>query len=132
MGDFNFDLLNYATDNNTFEFLNTIVESGFLPLIHQPTRITEATGTLIDHIFSNNFEHETLSGNLLIKISDHLPQFAMVKRSVDINKTTKYYKHDHKNVKGDLFLADFSIQNWSKLEIRTLILVKSLMISNGE
>ena len=97
MGDFNFDLLNYATDNNTFDFLNTIVESGFLPLIHQPTRIIETTGTLIDNIFSNNFEHETLSGNLLIKISDHLPQFAVVKRSVDISKATKYHKHDYKN-----------------------------------
>ena len=71
-------------------FLNTTVESGFLPLIHQPTRITETTGTLIDNIFSNNFEHETLIGNLLIKISDHLPQFAVVKRSVDISKATKY------------------------------------------
>ena len=84
MGDFNFDFHNYATDNNTFDYLNTIVESGFLPLIHQPARITE---TLIDNIFLNNFEHETLSGNLLIKISDHLPQFSMVKKSVDINKT---------------------------------------------
>ena len=54
-GDFNFDLLNYATDNNTFDFLNTIVESGFLPLIHQSTRITETTGTFIDNIFSNIF-----------------------------------------------------------------------------
>ena len=87
MGDFNFDLLNYATDNNTFDILNTIVESGLLPLIHQPARITETTGTRIDNIFSNNFEHETLSGNLLIKISDHLPQFSMIKRSADIDKT---------------------------------------------
>ena len=87
-----------------------------MPHIHQPTHITKATGTLIDYIFSNNFEHETLSGNLLIKISDHLPQFAIVKRSVDISKATKYYKDDHKNFKEDLFLADFSIQNWSNLE----------------
>ena len=110
MGDFNFDLLNYAADNNTFDFLNTIVESGFLPLIHQPTRITETTGTLIDNIFSNNFEHETLSGNLLIKISDHLSQFAVVKRSVDISKAAKYM------IIKTLFLADFTIQNWSNLE----------------
>ena len=53
-----------------------------MPLIHQSTRITETTGTLIDNIFSNNFEHETLSLNLLIKISDHLPQFAVVKRGL--------------------------------------------------
>ena len=116
MGDFNFDLFNYATDNNTFDFLNTIVQSGVLPLIHQLTHITETTGTLTDDIFSNNFEHETLSGNLLTKISDHLPQFAVVKRSVDISTATKYYKHDYKNFKEDLFLADFTIQIWSNLE----------------
>ena len=116
MGDFNFDLLSYATDNNTFDFLNTTVESGFLPLIYQLTRITETAGTLIDNIFSNNFEHETLNGNLLKKISDHLSQFAVVKRSVDISKATNYYKHDYKNFKEDLFLADFSIQDWSNLE----------------
>ena len=103
MGDFIFDLLNYATDNNTFDFLNTIVESGFLPLIHQPTRIPETRGTFIDNIFSNNFEHETLSGNLVIKISDHLPQFAVVKRSIDISKATKYYKHDYKTLKKICF-----------------------------
>ena len=110
MGDFNFDLLNYATDNNTFDFLNTIVESGFLSLIHQPVRITE---TFIDNIFSNNFEHETLIGNLLIKISDYLPQFSKRLRGL---LTLIKHKHDYKNFKEDVFLADFSIQNWSNLE----------------
>ena len=79
MDDFKFDLLNYATDNNTIDFLNTIVESGFLPLIHQPKHITETTRTLINNIFSNIFEHETVSGNLLnIKISDHLPNHSLL------------------------------------------------------
>ena len=68
MGDFNFDLLNYANDIDTFKFLNSFVENGLLPLIHQPTRITESSGTVIDNIFCNNFDHETISGNLLIKI----------------------------------------------------------------
>ena len=40
----------------------------------------------------------------------------MVKRTVDINKITNYYKHEYKNFKEDLFLADFSIQNWLNLE----------------
>ena len=42
MEDFNFDLLNYA--NDTFKFLNSFVENGLLPLIHQPTRATESPG----------------------------------------------------------------------------------------
>ena len=61
-----------------FKFLNSFVESGLLALIHQLTRITESSGTVIDNIFCNNFDHETISGNLLTKISDHLPQFAIV------------------------------------------------------
>ena len=55
IGDFNFDLLNYANDNDTFKFLNSFVENGLLPLIHQPTRITESSGTVTDNIFCDNF-----------------------------------------------------------------------------
>ena len=81
MGDFNFDLLNYETDTATAGFVNSIVQFGFLPLIHQPTRITGRSATIIDNIFANNFEHESISGNLLLKISDHLPQFSTIKKS---------------------------------------------------
>ena len=48
MGDINFDLLNYETD--TAGFVNSIVQFGFLPLIHQPTRITGRSATIIDNI----------------------------------------------------------------------------------
>ena len=116
MGDFNFDLLNYANDNDTFKFLNSFVENGLLPLIYQPTRITESTGIVIDNIFCNNFDHETISGNLLIKISDHLPQFAIVKKPAKCYQAAKFYKHDYKNFDKDLFMDDFSIQNWINLE----------------
>ena len=79
MGDFNFDLLNYETGTGSAGFVNSIVQFGFLPLIHQPTRITGRSATIIDNIFANNFEHESMSGNLLLKISDHLPQFSTIK-----------------------------------------------------
>ena len=86
MGDFNFDLLNYANDNDIFKFLNSFVENGLLPLIHQPTRITESTGTVTDNIFCNNFDHETISGNLPMKILDHLPHIAIVKNQLNVIK----------------------------------------------
>ena len=79
MGDFNFDLLNYETGTGSAGFVNSIVQFGFLPLIHQPTRITGRSATIIDNIFANNFEHESMSGNLLLKISDHLSQFSTIK-----------------------------------------------------
>ena len=79
MGDFNFDLLNYETDTGTAGFLNSFVQFGFLPLIHQPTKITDRSATIIDNIFANNFEHESISGNLVLKISDLYHNFPSLK-----------------------------------------------------
>ena len=44
-----------------------------LPYILQPTRITERSATLIDNIFANTYAMNAISGNLVPKISDHLP-----------------------------------------------------------
>ena len=110
MGDFNFDLLNYETDTGTAGFVNSIVQFGFLPLIHQPTRITGRSATIIDNIFANNFEHESISGNLLLKISDHPPQFPTIKKFHLDHKALNNYKHDCHKFGEDLFRDNFQIQ----------------------
>ena len=94
MGDFNFDLLNYETDTGTAGFLNSIVQFGFLSLIHQPTRITDRSATIIDNIFANSFEHESISGNLFLEISDHLPQFSIIKKFHLDHEAFNNYKHN--------------------------------------
>ncbi|MEM6812724.1 MAG: hypothetical protein AAF549_09695, partial [Pseudomonadota bacterium] len=38
------------------------------------TRITEASQTLIDNIFTTSIDRKCVSGNILHSISDHLPQ----------------------------------------------------------
>ena len=53
-GDFNTDLLNY-NHTATQLFLDTFMSFSFRPLINMSTRITESTSTLIDNIFTNNF-----------------------------------------------------------------------------
>ena len=123
MGNFNFDLLQYEfdllqydTDNNSYDFLNSIVENGMLPFIHQPTRIIDSSATLIDNIFSNNIEDESISGNLFIKLSDHLPQFVIINRTEDRHKQANFYKHDYQKFDKESFQDDFSLQNWANLE----------------
>ena len=49
----------------------------FLPLILQPTSVTEKSKTLINNIFFNSFEFTTISGNITHSISDHLIQFVI-------------------------------------------------------
>ena len=116
MEDFNFDLLNYETDTGTADILNSIVRFGFLPFIHQPTRITDRSATIIDNIFANNFEHESISSNLFLKISDHLPQFSIIKKFHLDLKAFNNYKYDYHKFDEVLFKDDFQIQDWSNLE----------------
>ena len=51
MGDFNIDLLNYESHHLTEEYINTMNSLSFQPMITKPTRITDHSATLIDHIF---------------------------------------------------------------------------------
>ena len=43
-----------------------------------PTRLTDATATLIDNIWTNNLEKRVVSGLVTVRISDHLPIYSLV------------------------------------------------------
>ena len=78
MGDFNVDLLKSTTHTPTSEFIEGFTETGFFPTIALPTRLTESSATLIDNIWTNNGEANISSGLVTVRVSDHLPVFAMI------------------------------------------------------
>ena len=59
-------------------FLNMMNSNYLLPYILQHTHVTDRSATLIDNIFANTFNFNALSGNLVIKISDHFLQFLII------------------------------------------------------
>ena len=72
-GDFNFDLLKHESCTTTGHFLQMMLNNGYQPCITEPTRIANGNKpSLVDNIFSNTIE-KCISGNILDKISDHLP-----------------------------------------------------------
>ena len=77
MGDYNINILNFATHSATADFVDSMYSYGFFPLINWPTRITTSSATIIDNIFTNNLFHAGAScqGILVTDISDHLPIF---------------------------------------------------------
>jgi hypothetical protein len=77
MGDINIDLLKYDVHNGTGDYLNTLLSFSQLPLITLPSRITNTTATLIDHISSNNKTEFSDCGLIYSCISDHLPVFRL-------------------------------------------------------
>ena len=74
-GDFNYNLANY---DNPFisNFTETMFENSFFPVINHPTRITDTSATVLDHIWTNISNHAIKSGIITSPISDHLPVLA--------------------------------------------------------
>ena len=73
MGDFNINLLNYKSNISTFTFLNTMISSGFLPTVNQPTRTTNTSASLIDNIFTNYNAAHCKVALIYSDVSDHFP-----------------------------------------------------------
>ena len=78
LGDFNADLLKYDQNSNISDFLDLMYSSLLLPHIFSPTRTTSSSATLIDNIFTNNYNSSFVSGNLVNTLSDHHAQFLIM------------------------------------------------------
>ena len=71
---------------------------------------------LIDNIFMNSLEYDTFSGNLTTQISDHLPQFLILKNfhRTYTNKSQVVYKRSYKFYNEDEFKKDLLNVNWDE------------------
>ena len=77
LGDLNIDLLKHENHSPTSDVLDIMYSYSMFPLITKPIRVTKDTATLIDHIFTNNFETDSkhVQGILCTSISDHFTVF---------------------------------------------------------
>ncbi len=68
-GDFNIDLCKYSHDNNCQELIDCSARHNFVQLINRPTRVTEHSATILDHIYTNKITYYTLI---------HLSRFSVI------------------------------------------------------
>lgn len=115
VGDININFLNYCTNNHTSEYLDMLLNLGFMPVITKSTRITDHTSTLIDHIYTNTPQKVLKSGICLADISDHLPIFCTIGSKLPNVKELKFYR-DFSNFKKESFLNDLN-----NIDFRSLI-----------
>ena len=98
LGDFNIDLIKINTYNNSSEFLDIIYSSYLIPRITFPTRLTSRSHTLIDNAISNVITEDTISGNIINKISDHLGEFLILPyHSITSNSKQEILHRNFKN-----------------------------------
>ena len=75
--------------------------------------------SVIDNIFSNNLELDTLSDNILTNISEHFPQFLiLVDTNID-DKDCSLYQYDYSKFNEQTFLNEFKNLSWDRLTTQT-------------
>ena len=117
-GDFNFNLLNASTHNDTFDFFDTMMSNFLLPVITLPTKINSGKNSLIDNIFTNHLHPDTISGNLELDLSDgHLPSFMIMPRKNQnhLPKKQNIYTRSQKNFDDKVFLRDYHDIDWDEV-----------------
>jgi exonuclease III len=72
VGDFNTDLMKHSTDINSQNIIDVTTNHGFIQVISKPTRITDHSCTLIDHIYTNKLQNVTSTSVVTFDLSDHL------------------------------------------------------------
>ena len=115
MGDFNINLVSCDSHPETNDFVNLIVSHYLLPHILHPTRVTDHSAMIIDNIFFNTLEFDTLSGNLLTKISDHFPHFRVIKNVAVACKNCSLFQYDYSKFSEHLFQEDFKKLPWEDI-----------------
>ena len=118
-GDGNVDLLKVKSHKASSDFLDMLYGRGLYPLITKPSRITETSATLIDHIFTNSLENSIISGLVINDVSDHLPVFAtfdcQMKRNTSENVDRYIRKREDEKV--NRFRDDLLNEDWNGVYI---------------
>ena len=101
LGDFNIDLIKHNCDINSQNLIDTTTNHGFVQLISRPTRITDHSASLIDHIYTNKLTKVVRTSVVTHDLSDHLATLVTVsldanfdnvqwRESERVNKSEKY------------------------------------------
>ena len=114
-GDFNLNLIKYTQNRGVNQFIEKILSNNFIPQITLPTRVTEKSATLNDNIFTNNYKHNCISGNITTYTSDHLPQFLIIEelKQTPIKEIPTISFRNYKNFSDDAFEAELRELDWS-------------------
>ena len=115
-GDFNINLLNSESHNGTKDFIEMLYSLGLYPLIDRPSRITSNSATLIDNIFTNELQHDHISGLLINDTSDHLPVFSIKKCYLDRNPVKEFIMIRNENKEAIKALGKaLGEKNWDEV-----------------
>lgn len=131
IGDFNIDYLHANIPSCWNEIISHF---NFKQLVNMPTRVTEHTASIIDHIYATNENHICDIDVPNIRLSDHFPVYfnwknnlmtrqtipnshkSVVYRSIDNINTSLFFNdlRSFDRTRGELSSPDEALSNWER------------------
>ena len=106
LGDLNADMMasSKLPKRDKQELLNFSRAYNFTQLIKEPTRITDASRTMIDLVFANNEHRIVKSGVVPVPLSDHFLVFCIIKAGITTKAKPRILEYpSYKNFNPTLF-----------------------------
>ena len=75
----------------TKHFIESMLTTGYLPVITKPTRVTDHSATLLDHIYSNNKSLNYTSGIVITDVADHFGTFYVSRKKAHVKVSNIKY-----------------------------------------
>ena len=101
LGDFNIDLLKIESDKNASKLLDLFAGNNMVPMINLPTRVTDSSSTLIDHIYKTVNDISDTAGSIVSDITDHYLNFILIKKQVTLKSQSHvtYRSYSERNLR---------------------------------
>ena len=111
------DFLKSNVHQLTQDFIEMNIDSGLVPVISRPTRITRSSATLIDNIFvSQQMINDYQCGLLIDDMSDHLPCLLSIENlNPDTNGFNTILSRKLTDTKMTNIKHDLASIDWSQL-----------------
>ena len=106
MGDLNIDLTAYESNLCCQNLINITSNHGLIQIISKPTRVTDHSASLIDHIYTNSIQNVTNSGILTLDLSDHLGTYLNIVLNDKFDRTKFKFKANEQNFEYHKFNAE--------------------------
>ncbi len=113
MGDYNINL--QGNDVSTRKLKNSMRSNLLHPLISSPTRVTNTTKSVIDHIWVSNQDFYATSGVTDNGLSDHHLVYVARKRAKIKREVSYFYGRSYRNFDSNLLYQDIRNCNWLPL-----------------
>ena len=107
IGDINVNIFSINNAKYASDYSNMLASNGYFPLITLPTRVNDASSTLIDHLITNDLKNSIFPGIIKTDLTEHYPIFCSINTFTFSNKLNQQlYKRDLLNFNAENFCED--------------------------